>query len=124
MKIKELRIGNYVLAGEYDFPMCVTGIFEDKVYLNFDGNNDDDLICKEIEIMPIRLTDETLLKFGFVKGDIYHFIDDFYIDNWNPEQSHYTYNAETVKIKYLHQLQNLYFSLTGKELKYEQQIPN
>ena len=74
---------------------------------------------------PIPLTEEWLLKFGFGKSEEheygcntheifgfyydYHF-NKFYLDTPN-EQVCIPF------IKYVHQLQNLYFSLCGKELE-------
>jgi len=72
-------------------------------------------------IKPIPLTEEWLLKFGFDKD-----VDDFYLDintvlfvSYNDDEFvHLKSNhLETIaSIKYVHQLQNLYFALTGSEL--------
>ena len=77
---------------------------------------------------PIPLTEEWLLKFGF----------DFSIDTWylkgvaiwkteccdakGNEEIGFFYELRDVgmmdmHVKYVHQLQNLYFALTGEELK-------
>ena len=79
-------------------------------------------------IIPIPLTKEWLVKFGF----------DFSIDTWylkgvaiweteccdakGNEEIGFFYELRDVgmmdmNIKYVHQLQNLYFALTGQELK-------
>lgn len=70
---------------------------------------------------PIKLTEDILLKCGFIK-------DEF--DNWENETRLGLYKPDdfdgylsiwgdsTVgECYYLHQLQNLYFALTGKELE-------
>lgn len=67
------------------------------------------------------LTEEWLLNFGFKKQGIYYFKDDFFgisddlyeVCLWNDgEQIGY----KNENIKYIHQLQNLYFALTNEEL--------
>jgi hypothetical protein len=86
---------------------------------------------------PIPLTEEWLLKFGFTKGPesffishndlTYHlesradvgFKDGGYFmgiryDDW--EQDPVTIQKFTYDVKYVHQLQNLYFALTSQEL--------
>lgn len=63
---------------------------------------------------PIPLTEEWLLMFGFNGWDIGHYTlaltngNFFHIDNESPIARN---------VKYVHQLQNLYFALTGEELK-------
>jgi hypothetical protein len=108
MKANELRIGNW-----YDHngvPKQVTPSTIEEVW------NAERSWCK-----PIPLTEEWLVKFRFVKE-----IDDLYLDLsssfliWfnDDEFLHYKSNQlETIcSIKYVHQLQNLYFALTGEEL--------
>jgi len=93
-------------------------------------------------IKPIPITEEWLLKFGFEKlandgryGYRYYIAiaDYWYVieRDWRKEQSHFfgieytdcpnpkddhIYHSFTFKIKHIHQLQNLYFALTNKEL--------
>lgn len=65
IKTKDLRRGNWVTSGKGDFPMYVTAIFEDEVYLNFEGNEGDVWESKEEDLQPIPITPEVLLKCGF-----------------------------------------------------------
>ena len=77
----------------------------------------------ETDLEPIELTEEILLKCGFEKredGDYnlfkYSEVDivicsDF--SSWKCDGINFSVNY----IKYLHQLQNLYFALTNKELE-------
>lgn len=84
---------------------------------------------KTNEIEPILLTEEWLLRFGFEKdynswilkinggriaiipqADYYNFAI------WSGLGMHDDY-AFISQIKFVHQLQNLYFALTGNELK-------
>lgn len=111
MEAKELRIGNLVLSPYDNANIEVNGtdifMLENKHH-------------REVKFQPIPLTEEWLLKFGFkrfpwglVKGNI------LFKDNLkNPceELILEIGNGFRVTIKYVHQLQNLYFALTGKEL--------
>ena len=109
----ELRIGNLF---NYDpkiknFPLKPTSI-----------DIDDIRLCQEGQwewhqfYTPIPITEEWLLKFGFEKTSLGHFkkqgiillVEDFYYICLLGNTS--------VIIKYVHQLQNLYFALTQKEL--------
>jgi hypothetical protein len=109
MEANELRIGNLLNIGEeinklelVDF----VDIYEHKTLFHY---------------QPIPLTDEWLIKFGFENidtnengGDNYWYLDrnDFMLDR----------NLQNLQmktgfdLKYVHQLQNLYFVLTGEEL--------
>ena len=107
MKASELRIGNYVY-------------FEDTL-LKFDFESGWNFYY----IKPIPLTEEWLLKFGFKKNlnsndIIYYILAGECLLEYN-----LTHNFADIDlfidIKYVHQLQNLYFALTNEELTYEQQ---
>ncbi len=124
MEARELRIGNYVLVKERDdFSFQVN---EDSIS-NFAKGT--------LEIRAIPLTEEWLVRFGFEKSDIN--IDEdqeescFYTKEFNQHgmkrefivndiynSAHFTLADIdlTVEIEYIHQLQNLYFALTGQEL--------
>ena len=77
-------------------------------------------INNEINIKPIPLTEEWLLKFGFeiTKASVTHnhtfSIDNFKVNNLL-RGGQFWYRE--VELKYVHQLQNLYYALTGEELK-------
>lgn len=76
-------------------------------------------------IEPIPLTDEWLVKFGFEKSYKSFVKGDFtFITNHGLA---YKLTIITNLPKYVHQLQNLYFALTGEELeieKTEEKEPN
>lgn len=114
MKSTELRIGNYV--NEW---WCA----DNKYYVKkLDINLFRCVIEDWTEWEPIPLTEEWLVKFGF-EPNIYN--DEFelypltfdceYTDegSWNISYDSYPLSTE---IKHVHQLQNLYFALTGEEL--------
>lgn len=75
---------------------------------------------------PIPLTEEWLMKVGFVKINTssdqfgvfeYHHAGTMFMGRWCNGLFHW--NGLDIKLPYLHQLQNLYFALTGEELKIE-----
>ena len=118
MNSKELRIGNLV---EYDDEVVtVTGVTEENPFVN---TITPDYLDYE-EITPIPIKEEWLLKFGFKKpahvwigtkfwmsrGGTYD--RDFYLWHCALNKN----NAGLCDIRYVHQLQNLYFALTNKEL--------
>ena len=82
------------------------------------------MLLKYIE--PIPLTEEILLKCGFEKGYIMYFIRicetrcylrPSYRGGYYYGICPYIELRDCKTIQYLHQLQNLYFALTGKELE-------
>jgi len=116
VKIADLRIGSH-----YSY---------DNDYIKLDGSllatylqNDTDL-----DLYSIPLTDEWLLKFRFKTRtteniSIQYFIGanpvtrDWMFDIlWLKGDEYPFYRNGYFKIKYVHQLQNLYFALTGEEL--------
>lgn len=106
IKSNELRIGNAIWL-----------VDKDKTYIIQDGHDIDE--CENNDMVkPVPLTEEILLKCGFIKCLVGGVGFDkgklsVYIGGntyWN-----------SLKIiegtpKYLHQLQNLYFALTSEEL--------
>jgi hypothetical protein len=115
MKASELRIGNFV---KYLTLNGNSEILANGIYLFELG---------ELELHEIPLTEEWLLKFGGIHetGGMY-FFDNVGILHYRRENEfslmNYNYKKGQIytTIKYVHQLQNLYFALTGKELEYEQ----
>ena len=114
MKANELRIGNLV-----GFPSGVK-YKVDMLYSNYE--------CLDYW-QPIPLTEEILLKFGFVsdenKEDNYFvklkygnfiFQSDLSVDF---RKVYLNINKQDIIVEYLHQLQNIYFAITGFELAYE-----
>lgn len=69
-------------------------------------------------IDPVPLTDEILIKCGFSKNENTYYHELFICNNGTLRilADNYRTTGKDVKIKSLHQLQNLYFALTGKEL--------
>jgi hypothetical protein len=121
MLANALRIGNYVIT------LCgyekITDILCDSIntynqkYLEYELVN------------PIPLNEEILLKCGFEKSND---LDKFYhldlLNEWtriyfNPKhnicQLSINQYDSCIRIKYLHELQNIYFALTNEELQIE-----
>jgi hypothetical protein len=122
MKASELRIGNLVMDG--------------KDIEQVNARMIDMLVKIEADFDPIPLTEEWLLKLGF-KQCGYEMLSwkhetllpSFNLDgiNWadfdEPDYQFLNYKVadEILRIDYVHQLQNLYFVLTGEELKQQEQ---
>ena len=112
MKANEIRLGSYVIdVFNPKNPTERQIDFDDLAMLENYKNH-------PLPFKPIPLTEEWLLKFGFLKCDN----GSFYISFWGRD---YYYNDCTLtmrgvniqsKIEYVHQLQNLYFALTNEEL--------
>jgi len=129
MKANELRIGNYIIRNGFK-PEIVDGW---KMFAKIEQVPD--------WYFPIPLTEEWLLKFGFEKTEsdnseeLYLWsiqianntslyfnrdIDEWYLSHeWN---SNHFKNDFWNKPKYVHQLQNLYFALTGEELQWKRNL--
>ena len=122
MKAEELRIGNYVLDEENKVRL-VTELSRALIRTSFD------LILLASEVKPIPLTEEILLKCGFeINGKYYRskYIQDSIklIYDFNQRVLYFKYKGEFSPmiqipraIESLHELQNIYYALTGKELE-------
>ena len=120
MKASELRIGNWVETyrlGGFFKEYQITGGFEID---NFSGESID-------LVRPIPLTEEWLTRFGFDKtySELSYREYDFgkigVEINSDKLTVSYNYGSDVewvnfTHIKHVHQLQNLYFALTGEEL--------
>lgn len=119
MNANELRIGNFIFDGNKEVE--IIGILRGGFYLK----NSDLKLNLNIRdrFIPIPLTEKWLFKFGFVKrGIYYHFPknDIFKLDQYKNKNAYwlryYTEDIDCTRINHVHQLQNLYFALTGEEL--------
>jgi len=71
-----------------------------------------------INVQPIPLTEEWLLKFGFDDLGTYGYGRGNFHICLHENEFYFSINNRKVFIKHVHQLQNLYFALTGEELTY------
>ena len=139
LRANELRIGNLVNINEEtridntnELPLInplfkIERIDEDGEIIIYSEINNLHIFCDLESIEPIPLTEEWLLKFGFERQE----------NNWKTLDLHFatigweklagitlSFEKESIylpHIKYVHQLQNLYFALTGEELTFKQQ---
>ena len=124
MKANELRIGNLVEAtltkDVYEIDLYALRVIED-------GNYQNSYDTETTVFKPISLTEEWLLKFGFIRHHNDYSNGIIYIKNVpnNTEFEWGVYPNELgsgiqienrILLHYVHQLQNLYFALTGEEL--------
>ena len=113
MKASELRICNLIFTHKEEI-IVVKDIDIEGLILFKEDQNIFDFKCK-----PIPLTEERLLKFGFEKDTrdrVMFMFKNFKISIESESFIHYSMYSNHAKIKYVHQLQNLYFALTGEEL--------
>lgn len=120
MKENELRLNNLVIVNyKIDLLSKVTWIKEGSINVIFDRQPDlvNSVICSVNDLIAIPLTKEWLLKAGFERlfptGSTYS-LRDFNVSDFG-ENGIYHYDVKQ-PIKYVHQLQNLYFAMTGEEL--------
>lgn len=116
MEKNELRIGNYVRD------MHSSNSFFGKVKaLNATRCFYGDFNCGYNDLRPIPLTPEILGNCGFRKDGLTYkskiTLKQFFGENGK----HFLFGYENANIDifYLHQLQNLYFALTGEELTFK-----
>jgi len=140
MQASELRIGNFIQTDKSIAMHAITisrlgdikirlisGDKDPVVYVAMFGNFR--IAVQLSECQPITLTDEWLGRFGFGKVDL-HFHKKYQDDQvfcisggknniWQffvESEAPYSENSIDIEIKYVHQLQNLYFALTNSEL--------
>lgn len=139
MKAEELRIGNIVYHETWDTELLfVKGVTEDRVHLEV--QNDYLIDAGLQQTKPIPLTEEWLLKFGGIDnsyGQIMIPLSGFETNAWDciwiNFKSHDNKELLSVEVfdtklpfescQYVHQLQNLFFALTGQELTINKATP-
>lgn len=116
LRVNELRIGNHIRYRNEIIEVQATDILSAE------------LSPSDFSFIPI--TEEWLLKFGFIKNDWYngkHFVLNKYCSIiieksgydkgvWYLGDKSDAYCHRLKKIQFIHELQNLYFALTGEEL--------
>lgn len=130
--IKQLRLGNYVMYEQTTH--VVTAMSRTLIETEWAGGTENYIHLPE-ELDPIPLTEEVLLRCGFEKDNYkkghigidyksgemtFDFVleEPGFMGEWD---KHYTFELpghRFVNVEYLHQLQNIFFAITGKELEY------
>lgn len=132
MKAEELRIGNYITSSRQYFKEPVIGVVYQVsnagICFEYDEQGEMRGISNPLKhILPIHLTEEWLIKFGFRKIETE--FSSFFAKEWGTNGVEIvkwskTYNAfmyelcqsKDKHIEYCHQLQNLFFALSGEEI--------
>lgn len=145
--MEEIKAGDIMLNNWFHvngYPMYVDSIFRDTVYLEFEGNEGDVWEENIKDLKPIPLTEDRLLKAGFEKNrftkyptfklgkveitNVEFFDEDsegkeFSFKEWKLSGLYgsdlFYFKSYSPNIKHFHQLQNLFKSLTGNDLKIE-----
>jgi hypothetical protein len=126
MRANELRIGNLVNYSDDNLNCVIKCILE----FGLDVETSEEVFYTEYDrFSPIPLTEEWLFRFGFEKDDVFDKIftylplHDLCMDKLSFRKSDgficydgIKYRTLLKHIQYVHQLQNLYFALTGEEL--------
>ena len=111
IQVNELRIGSWV---KHNGETIQVKPYHFEVFMNSES--------KPANAIP--LTEEILLKCGYVKNGGWYDSVELKLDIFKDYKFFYIEDVEDhteirKPIKHLHQLQNLYFALTGTELKIE-----
>lgn len=136
MDATELRIGNYIYtpdALDDEIPLWewVQSIYmKDGIYyagiLPMFSSGLAYGEFKVSELIPIEITKQWLLDLGFKETIDGYLMKQYHLQNqclyiqyfhgWICYQGFIGYKNEIINIKYIHELQNLYFALSGEEL--------
>lgn len=126
LKCTDLRIGNWI---KYEDKLVQVVQLSSLMILCQRDENQFLVNCAPKEFQPIELTEEILVKIGFEK-----FVKSFRMElsgcrlDYFIDKTLYIYKKHTncclikdleIKCEYIHQLQNSFFLLTGKELEVE-----
>lgn len=128
MTANELRIGNWVnveVRGKGLMPIPITDILsKPEEAVNMIGDRYDYPIYYTSELRPIELTPEILEAAGWEAAKYYSDSTSFKYgaffwneNGWFEIELSEGHKILSMDIKYLHQLQNLFYSLTGTELE-------
>lgn len=132
LKAKDLRIGNliYICGNTLDtYQTYYPRVVSVDIIREISEENEERPDAMLSAFNPIPLTEDWLVKFGFEKskariiGNRYTFginprTEDYIIiiNQVDTTKQEFFYQNSFFDIKYVHQLQNLYYALTGTEL--------
>lgn len=116
IKASELRIGNLIESLGSALVVDTLSSNGNARVLTRRGSN---VALSLSQCKPIPITEEWLIKFGgkctIMEGYPIYYLNPFDIEFYELESIIHIANGE-FKIKYVHQLQNLYYALTNEEL--------
>ncbi len=128
MQATELRLNNLLIYGDEIVPVMGMENSNNNLLVKIDS----DTAIDHRNLKPIALTAEWLQRLGFkeayrsssrIRFDLPNYCRyDFDLDS-NKILQGFLYFGNYIKCNYLHQLQNIYFTLTGEELKIDHKIP-
>jgi hypothetical protein len=121
MEAKELMVGNYIEREKY-----LVNTYDKEKFNQIEVGHNDICACTIApkKFKPISLTEEWLLKFGFrnsnIRGGWYVILNNdlILVIDMDTNKAYLRDNENTLLriVNHIHTLQNLHFSLTGKEL--------
>lgn len=121
METSELRRGNYVsrkdIGNGSERIEIVLEIYKTKLLTSGAVS----VIVNKNEIKPIPLTEEWLLKFGFENLNYGWYLNKIKLFDYSYKKGSInlkinSFDVPSTQIKYVHQLQNLFFALAEQEL--------
>ncbi|WP_286777101.1 hypothetical protein [Sphingobacterium sp. UBA2074] len=110
----QLRIGNYVASDHFkdrDVIVKVRLIGQEQAIVEHPSGLSEPMLYQG-EMRGVKLTEEILLKCGFKpygNGKWHH-------DSISLHEADFIFNSKSDRVKYVHQLQNLFYELTVEEL--------
>jgi hypothetical protein len=114
MNAKELRVGNLI---GFNINHNEIGVVSEILKNQIGINHRLDMKYHIENLKPIELTYQWLDKFGFEFKDAGDFGHYYSLEDFDLNQDYQPIDFDCIEIKYVHQLQNVYFALTGKELE-------
>lgn len=120
MEAKNYRIGNYINYVTFSKTERVKVTSELISELDINSGSGSHRLYH-----PVRLNDDLLKNLGFKYNTKFMVFEngDVYLDSDYKSTPTYTFelNGLETKIKYIHEIQNLFFALTGTELELKQE---
>lgn len=132
INVRELRPGNLVIRWGVPAKVCGTQVLDHTAEVSFwDGLSVSKFGCREI--FPIPLTPEWLERMGFKRGEVYSLV----LSKWASDNLSVSIEIDSFQpvvmglddwveygkpMQHVHQLQNLYFTLTGEELTIKEAV--
>lgn len=121
MKANELKLNNWIIYNDDFIQFQVKRIDDGGVGVS---NKNEDTWIELDQFSGIPLTDEILYKCGADYVDEYTCIMGIWTFRRSGNQLMFYYDhvvpkSRQITLSYLHQLQNLYYVLTGEELEYK-----